>query len=340
MRQMLHFLDTLYEMELIILNKVKAINITDVKNNNDFKKRLDRSYKKFLKSRQLLIMFLPGLVFYLLFRYVPMYGIIVAFKKYSPFLGVSASPWVGFDNFKSFFRSHDFFLLFRNTFLIGFYDLIWNFPAPIIFAIILNECRVNWFKKGIQTLSFLPSFLSVVIVASMAIDFLSPSIGVANKIIKMLGGEPIFFIINPKWFRTIYVATGMWAGTGRGAIVYLAALSNIDPQLYEAGTVDGCGRIKAIWHITIPSILPTVIVLLILNTGNIIKVGYEKILILYNPATYETADVFSTYVYRRGLQGGNYGLGTAVDLFNSVIAFLLLYSTNFLSRKLTETSLW
>jgi putative aldouronate transport system permease protein len=304
------------------------------------KTRFKASYNKFIKSRQLLILFLPGLIFYLLFRYAPMYGILIAFKKFSPFLGVSDSPWIGFDNFKNFFNSPDFLILFRNTFLIGFYNLLWNFPAPIIFAIILNECRAPKLKRGVQTISYLPSFLSTVIVCSMAIDFLSPSGGIINQIIEFFGGEPIYFMIKPEWFRTVYVATGMWSGIGTSSIVYLAALTNIDPQLYEAGRVDGCGRLRAIWHITIPSILPTVVTMLILNVGSIINVGYEKILILYNAATYSTSDVFSTYVYRRGLQGGNFGLGTAVGLFNSVIALVLLFTTNTISRKLTETSLW
>jgi len=304
------------------------------------KSRCIASYRKFLKSRQLLILFLPGLIFYLLFRYAPMYGILIAFKKYSPFLGVSKSPWIGLDNFKNFFNSPDFFVLFKNTFLIGFYNLLWNFPAPIVFAIILNESRMPKLKKGVQTVSYLPSFLSTVIVCSMAIDFLSPSGGVVNRIIQFFGGKPVYFMIKPEWFRTVYVATGMWSGIGTSSIVYLAALTNIDPQLYEAGRVDGCGRLRAIWHITIPSILPTIVTMLILNVGSIINVGYEKILILYNAATYSTADVFSTYVYRRGLQGGNFGLGTAVDLFNSIIALILLFTTNTISRKLTETSLW
>ena len=324
------------------MNNIKTTNnvMTQSLTKVSFKSKCTASYYKFKKSRQLLIIFLPGLIFYLLFRYAPMYGILVAFKKYSPFLGVFDSPWVGFKNFKSFFNSPDFFLLFKNTFLIGFYKLLWGFPVPVIFAIILNECRMPKFKKGIQTMSYLPSFLSVVIVCSMAIDFLSPSGGIINRIIVAFGGESIYFMIKPEWFRTVYIGTGMWAGIGTGSIVYLAALSNIDPQLYEAGTVDGCGRLRAIWHITIPSILPTVTIMLILSAGSIIKVGYEKILILYNAATYSTSDVFSTYVYRRGLQGGDFGLGTAVDLFNSVIALILLYTTNTLSRKYSETSLW
>jgi putative aldouronate transport system permease protein len=296
--------------------------------------------KKLIKSRQLLLMLLPGLVFYILFRYVPMYGILVAFKKYSPFLGFFDSPWIGAKNFVDFFNSPDFWLLFRNTFLIGFYNLLWSFPAPVIFAITLNECRMPRLKKGVQTISYLPSFLSVVIVCSMAIDFLSPSGGIINRLIEALGGEAIYFMIKPEWFRTVYISTGMWSGVGTGSIVYLAALSNIDPQLYEAARVDGCGRLRAIKHITIPSILPTVMVMLILSVGSIIKVGFEKILILYNAATYPTADVFSTYVYRRGLQGGEFGIGTAVDLFNSIIALVFLYSTNALSRKFTDTSLW
>lgn len=305
-----------------------------------FKDKCKLSYKKFKKSKQLLIIFLPGLIFYLLFRYAPMYGVLVSFKKFSPFLGFFKSPWVGFKNFNDFFSSPDFFLLFRNTFLIGLTNLLWGFPAPIFFALLLNECRMAKFKKGIQTLSYLPSFLSTVIICSMAIDFLSPSKGVINRIIQSFGVEPIYFMIKPEWFRTVYVGTGIWAGIGTGSIVYLAALSNIDPQLYEAANCDGCGRLRAMWNITLPSILPTIATMLILSAGSIINVGYEKILLLYNATTYSTADVFSTYVYRRGLQNGDYGLGTSVGLFNSIIALILLYSTNYLSRRFSETSLW
>ena len=305
-----------------------------------FKDKCKLSYKKFKKSRQLLIIFLPGLIFYLLFRYVPMYGVLVSFKKYSPFLGVFKSPWIGFKNFQDFFSSPDFMLLFRNTFLIGITNLLWGFPAPIFFALLLNECRMPKFKKGVQTLSYLPSFLSTVIICSMAIDFLSPSKGVINRVISSFGIEPIYFMIKPEWFRTVYVGTGIWAAVGTGSIVYLASLSNIDQQIYEAANVDGCGRFRAMWNITLPSILPTILTMLILSAGSIINVGYEKILLLYNAATYSTADVFSTYVYRRGLQRGDFGLGTSVGLFNSIIALILLYSTNYLSRRFSETSLW
>jgi len=297
-------------------------------------------WTKFKKSRQLLLLFIPGLIFYLVFCYGPMYGIVVAFQKFSPFLGVWNSPWVGFDNFAKVFNSPDFPILLRNTLLIGIYSMIWNFPAPIIFAILLNECRLPRFKKGIQTISYLPSFLSTVIVCSMAIDLLSPSNGAINMIIKALGFEPIYFMIKPEWFRTIYIATGMWSGLGTGSIVYLAALSNVDQQLYEAADIDGCGRLKKIWYITLPSILPTVTTMLILNCGTIINVGAEKVLILYNAATYSTADVLSTYVYRYGFEGGNFAVGTAIGLFNSVISLILLVITNWASQKLSNTGLW
>ena len=303
-------------------------------------KKKHPGWSKFWKSRQLLLLFLPGLIFYLLFCYTPMYGIIVAFQKYSPFLGISGSPFVGLANFQKIFSSHDFPILLRNTLLIGIYSMIWNFPAPIIFALLLNECRLPRFKKGIQTISYLPSFLSTVIVCSMAIDMLSPSSGFINMIIKALGFEPIYFMIKPEWFRTIYIATGMWSGLGTGSIVYLAALSNVDQQLYEAADIDGCGRLKKIWYITIPSILPTVTTMLILNCGTIISVGAEKVLILYNPANYSTSDVLSTYVYRYGLEGGNFAIGTAVDLFNGIVTLILLFTTNWLSRKLSNTGLW
>ncbi len=296
--------------------------------------------RKFWKSRELLLLFIPGLLYYAIFRYAPMYGLVISFQKFSPFLGVFKSPFVGFHNFEAVFLNPYFLTLLKNTLLIGIYTMIWEFPMPILFAILLNECRAPRLKKGVQSISFLPSFLSTVIICSFAIDLLSPGNGAINAIIKALGHEPIFFMIRPEWFRTIYVATGVWAGIGSGSIVYLAALAGVDQQLYEAADIDGCGRLKKIWYITIPSILPTVVTMLILNCGRVINVGAEKILVLYNAATMDVADVLNTYVYRYGLQGGNFAVGTAVGLFNSIVALILLFATNYISRKLTDTGIW
>lgn len=296
--------------------------------------------KHIKKDRQLLIIFLPCMIFYAIFRYGPMYGIIVAFKDYSVFTGIIKSPWVGLEYFNQFFSSSDFLMLFRNTFLLGIYSLLWTFPFPIIFAVLLNEVKNKIFKKTIQTVSYLPTFLSVVIICSMVIDFLSPGHGLINNILSALGFERQYFITKPEWFRTIYIASDIWSGLGYGAIIYLAALTGIDPTLYEAGTMDGCNRFHAMWYITIPGIIPTIATMFILSAGSVFKIGYEKVLLLYTPTTYEVADIFSTYVYRKGLIDMNYSYSTAVGLFQSVIALVMLLGTNMISKKLSEQSLW
>lgn len=292
------------------------------------------------KDRQLLVLFMPCILFYIIFRYGPMYGTIIAFKKYSPFLGFIKSPWVGFKYFIQFFTGNDFFLLLKNTFLLGFYNLIWSFPVPIIFALLLNELRNARFKKLIQTVSYLPSFLSVVIVCSMVIDFLSTHNGMINNIISALGFEKHYFIADPKWFRTIYISSDIWTGFGIHAVIYIAAIAGIDPSIYEAGIIDGCSRLKAVWHITIPGIFPTMATMFIISTGNMFRIGFEKVFLLYTPTTYEVADVFATYVYRRGISEGNYSFGAAVGLFESLVALILLLITNYASKKLSEQSLW
>jgi len=297
-------------------------------------------FRHIKKDRQLLILLLPCILFYVIFRYVPMYGVIIAFKRYEIYTGIFKSSWVGLKYFKQFFSSPDFLLLFKNTFLLGIYNLLWGFPFPIIFAILLNELRSVRFKKIVQTVSYLPSFISIVVISSMVIDFLSPSHGLFNNIISILGFPKQYFMIKPEWFRTIYISSEIWSGMGFGAIIYLAALSGIDPTLYEAGKVDGCSRFRAIRHITLPGIFPTIATMFIIRSGNIFRIGFEKVLLLYNPATYEVADVFSTYVYRKGLIESNYSYATAVGLFESIIALTILLISNRISRKISEQSLW
>ncbi len=292
------------------------------------------------RDRQLLLLLLPGLLFYAIFRYGPMFGLVIAFKKYSPFLGVAKSPWVGLENFTKFFSTNDFWLLFRNTLTIGVLSLAVTFPATILFALLLNEVRHKFYKKLVQTVSYLPTFLSVVIVCSMTIDILSPNSGIINQILKLLGQDPIYFMTDPKYFRAIYVISGLWSGLGSGAIIYLAALSGTDQSLYEAARIDGCGRIRMMWSITIPSIMPTIITMLILNSANVFRVGQDKILLLYNPMTYEVADVFSTFVYRKAFVENNLSFSAAVGMFESVVCCLVLFVTNKVSEKATGESLW
>jgi putative aldouronate transport system permease protein len=302
--------------------------------------KFQKVFKHIKRDRQLLIILLPCIIFYAIFRYGPMFGLVMAFQDYGIFLGFDDSPWVGLKHFQKFFSGNDFFLLFKNTILLGLYNLLWTFPFPIIFAIFLNEVKNAKFKKSIQTVSYLPSFLSIVIICSMAIDFLSPSRGVINNIIAALGFERHYFVIDPDWFRTIYISTEIWSGMGYGAIIYLAALAGIDPTLYEAGKVDGCSRFRSIWHITLPGIFPTIATMFILKSGNVFRIGFEKVLLLYTPTTYKVADVFSTYVYRKGLLESNYSYAAAVGLFESVVALIMLLATNKISKKLSEQSLW
>lgn len=305
-----------------------------------FKHKMGSLGKRIVRDRQLLIIFIPCLVFYLLFRYGPLYGLIIAFKDYSVFKGIIDSPWVGFDNFTKFFNAPEFWQLFKNTFLLGFLTLVFSFPVPIMLALLLNEVRISWFKKGVQTASYLPTFLSVVIISSMIIDFLSPTNGIINKLLVMIGFESKYFLIDPNWFRPIYILSEIWTNAGYESIVYLAAIAGISPTLYEAAKVDGATRFKTIFSVTLPSILPTVLIMLILKTGNMITIGYEKVLLLYNTMTYEVADVFSTFVYRKGLLANDYSYGAAVGLFEAFVAMALLLISNYASKRMGGSGLW
>ncbi|AEE95362.1 ABC transporter permease [Mahella australiensis] len=295
--------------------------------------------KDLVKNRYIYIMLLPVVTYYIVFHYVPLYGAQIAFRDFSPSRGIWGSRWVGFKYFEEFFNSYYFGRLLRNTVLISLYDLIFGFPAPIILALLLNEVKNNIFKRTVQTVTYLPHFISLVVICGMIIDFLARD-GLVNNMLNRFGIESIPFMIKPEWFRTVYVASNIWQGIGWGSIIYLAALSNIDPQLYEAATIDGAGRFRQALHVTLPGILPTIVIMLILRLGQMLNVGSEKILLLYNTSTYETADVISTFVYRKGILEASYSYSTAVGLFNSVINFALLVTANFISRKATETSLW
>jgi len=297
-------------------------------------------WKRIVKARYLILLLIPAFVYYVIFEYGPMFGLVVAFKNYNVFKGIWASDWVGFRYFEIFFSNPDFWPLLRNTFLLGFYSIVWGFPAPIFLALLLNEIRNSIFKRVVQTVSYLPHFLSNVVIASMVVMFLSPTTGLVNKLIVSLGFDPVYFLAIPEYFRTIYVASGIWQGIGWGTIVYLAALTAIDPHLYESADLDGAGRWKKMWHISIPGITPVIIVLLILNIGSLLATGFEKVILLYNPLTYSTADILSTYTYRTGLQQGNFSYATAIGLFNGLTSFILIYVSNFLARKFRETSLW
>lgn len=295
--------------------------------------------KDIKKNPYIYVMLLPVLLFYILFHYKPMYGAIIAFKDFTPTLGVMDSPWVGFRHFQDFFGSYNFFRVVKNTVLISFYEIIFGFPAPIIIALLLNEVKNTFFKRTVQTVTYLPHFISLVVVCGMIKDFTS-SEGVINDIIVFFGGERVTMLLKPEYFRTIFVASGIWQNVGWKTIIFLAALSAIDAEMYEAAKIDGAGRWKQLVHITLPGIMPTIIILLILRLGQVMNVGFEKVILLYNPTTYETADVISSLVYRKGLQDFSYSFSAAVGLFNSVINFMLVIASNKISKKLNDTSLW
>ena len=272
--------------------------------------------------------------------YAPMYGAQIAFRDFSPVLGITGSKWVGFKYFIQFFKSEYFGRLIKNTLGISLYSIIVSFPIPIILALLINEVRGKFFKRSVQTVVYLPHFISAVVVVSILSALLSPSSGLINQLITAFGGTPIHFMAEPKYFKTIYVLSDIWQSAGYGSIVYMAALTGIDPSLYEAATVDGASKWDKLIHITLPGLLPTIIIMLILRMGSIFSVGYEKIMLMYNPATYETADVISTYVYRRAFESGDYSFSAAVGLFNSVINFTIIVLFNKFSKKISEVSLW
>jgi putative aldouronate transport system permease protein len=286
------------------------------------------------------VMILPVLAFYILFHYVPMYGVIIAFKEFQPGLGILRSPWVGIRNFVDFFTGPFFVRILSNTLIISFASIVFGFPAPIILALMLNEVRRPRFKRIVQTVTYIPHFISLVVVCGMILQFTSSS-GVITVLMHNIFNTPLRnMMMVPSYFVPIYVISGIWQEIGWGSIVYLAAISAIDTQIYEAAEIDGANLFKQMWHVTLPGILPVIMVLLILRLGNVMSVGFEKIILLYNPAIYSTSDVISSFTYRQGLLSFNWSFSTAVGLFNSVINYAFLISSNLLSRKINEHSLW
>lgn len=285
------------------------------------------------------LLLIPVVLYYLVFHYAPMYGTIIAFQDFNLVKGIAGSPWIGFTNFIDFFRGAYFTRLVFNTLAINLLDLFFGFPAPILLALLLNELRWNPFKRIVQTISYMPHFISVVVVVGMLVDFFARD-GLVNNMMRGFIDNPTSYMQDPNWFRPLFVGSGIWQGVGWGSIIYMAALSGIDPTLYEAAMVDGAGRFRQMLNITLPGLLPTITILLILRLGSMMSVGYEKILLMYNSLTYETADVISTYVYRRGVLNADYSFSAAVGLFNSVINFSLVVGANWLSRKTNDTSLW
>lgn len=296
--------------------------------------------KELLKNYELYILSLIPLAVLIIFSYLPMYGILIAFKNFIPSEGIWGSPFVGMEHFRRLFAGYNFWRLIKNTLVLSLYSLAAGFPLPIIFAIMLNELKYTKIKKTVQMISYAPHFLSTVVLVSLITVFFGNGGGLVNMLIKKMGGQAIDFQTNIKIFKHLYVWSDVWAGLGWNSIIYISALSGIDPQIGEAAIIDGASRIKRIWHVDIPGILPTAIILLILRCGSIMSIGFDKAFLMQNDLNLEASEIISTYVYKVGIQGAEYSFSTAVGLFNTFINFVLLLSVNKISNKVSETSLW
>ncbi len=294
----------------------------------------------FKREWQIYVMLAPMIIWFLLFLYKPMYGLQIAFKDYSIFRGIVESPWVGWEHFETLFDNSQFLRAVKNTVIISTLSLIFGFPAPIFLALMFNEILHALYRRTCQTIVYLPHFISTVIIAGIVITAFSPSAGIVNTIIGWIGIEPVYFLIKPEWFRPIFIGSGIWQEAGFSSIIFLAAIAGVNPSLYESAVVDGASRWQMMWKITIPSIMPTIIIMLIIRIGNLMEVGFELIILLYQPATYQTADVINTFIYRQGLQSGQYDLAAAAGLFNAVVAFVLVMTANSISKRVSRTSLW
>lgn len=293
-----------------------------------------------LRNTDYYLLLIPGLLFLLVFKYTPMYGVIIAFQDFNIFEGIRGSEWVGFEQFHRLLQSAEFAQVFTNTLLISVYKIVILFPIPILIALILNEVRWMAFKRTIQTIIYMPHFLSWVIISGLFITILSPSGGLVNNIIRSFGGEPISFFMSNDYFRSVIVLTAGWKEVGWNAIVFIAAIAGIEQEQYEAASIDGAGRIRKMFHISLPGILPTIVLMFILRLGSVLDAGTEQILTMYNPVVYETGDVIGTFVYRMGLGKMDYSFSTAVGLFNSVVGFILVVSGNYVSKKLVKRGIW
>ncbi len=299
-----------------------------------------RTIRRYVSNRYLFLLLAPGILYFLIFKYLPIYGLVIAFKDYRFLEGIMASQWVGLTVFKELFATPSFWEVFRNTLVIGLMQFAFGFPAPIIFALLLNEVVNVRAKRTFQTISYLPHFVSWVILGGLFLQFLSPSMGPINAIIKAFGGKPIYFLADPHWFRWVLVLTQIWKNIGWGSIIYLAALSSIDPELYEAAALDGAGRWARIRYITLPSLYPVITIMLILATGQIVNDNFDQVFNLYNPAVYQVGDVMSTYMYRRGLENLEYSMATAVGLFKNTISFTFVLLANRIAKSINEYGIW
>jgi putative aldouronate transport system permease protein len=299
-----------------------------------------RAIRTMAANWQLYLLIAPVLAYFIIFHYAPMYGLQIAFKDFVATKGITGSDWVGLKHFKQFFQSYYAARIILNTLGVSLMQLVIGFPIPILLAIMINEVSSQKFKRTVQTVTYAPHFLSAVVLVGMMMTFLSPRNGIINQFIAMLGGERIFFFSEPGWFKSLYVFSDVWQNMGWASIIYLAALAGIDPQQYEAAVIDGAGKLQKIIYITIPGLMPTTIILLILNLGTLMSVGFEKVFLMQNDLNLDASEIISTYVYKKGLIGAQYSFSSAVGLFNSVINFILLITVNSLSKRVSKTSLW
>lgn len=299
-----------------------------------------RFVKEFKKHWQFYVIILLPLLQIIIFKYIPMIGISLAFEDFRPSKGIWGSPWVGLKHFERFFTSPSTLSVISNTIIISIYSIAASFPFAILLAISLNEAKSVIFKKTVQMVTYLPYFISTVVMVAMLMQFLDPSIGIVNVMIRNFGGQPQNFMGNPLLFKSLYVWSGVWQSTGYNAIIYLAALTGINPELHESAIVDGASKLRRIWHIDLPGITPTIVILLIINVGYIMSVGFEKVYLMQNPMNLDAGEVISTYVYRIGLISTDFSFSTAIGLFNSVVNMILLIGVNFLAKRYSNTSLW
>jgi putative aldouronate transport system permease protein len=292
------------------------------------------------KYKALYLISLPGIIYFFIFKYIPLFGSVIAFQDYNLFQGISGSEWVGLEHFQRMFAHYDFLIILKNTLLIGIYDLVLGFPAPIILALLLNELRVVVYKRFLQTLVYMPHFLSWVIVAGIAIGILSPSTGILNQFISFLGFKPIYFLGEDSYIRSVLIGSGIWRDSGYGTIIYLAALAGINPDLYEAAEVDGASRWRQMLSITLPSLLPTIMILFLLHIGKFLDFGFERVYVFLNPLNTHNGEILDTYIYKSGLQSQQYSYTTAIGLFKSIVGLVLIVIGNIFSKKTTGESLY
>lgn len=329
----------MYKNEVFVLKVNKTLNSSSSPPILEISKK-QKFFKDIARDKYLYLLLLPGILYLIVFKYFPMYGVVIAFKEFNMFSGIMDSPWVGLEQFERLFRTPDFQQIFMNTLIISVLKLVFGFPAPIILALLLNELRHMFFKRFTQSILYLPHFVSWVIFAGIIIIFLNPVDGLFNHIIKYFGGTPINFLTSKEHFRSILVISDVYKEMGWGTIIYLAAMTGVSPDLYEASRMDGANKFKQMWHVTIPSIRPVILIMLILSLGNILEAGFFQIYLLYSPLVYDVADIIDTYVYRRGIQEANYSLATAAGLFKSLIALVLIITANKIVKKFGEDGLW